>query len=150
MPSSAGTRQQHRHGEFRRARSTIGTSVLSNTSGHAREQRIPRAVVLRTISPSTGKSTLQDAQAPDLIDVELLPSVRRTALTLTADLKSEQALDATPDAVVVRLDDAVTPAFVDKLDETLVNDRAYEIVIHRFTTDRRSASVRRSSWGLVG
>ena len=89
-------------------------------------------MVLRTVGPDTRESALQHAQTADSIDVELLPSVGRTTLTLAADLKSEQALDTMPDAVVMGLDDADTSAFVNELDETLVNDRAYEIAVHRF------------------
>lgn len=61
--------------------------------------------------------------------------MRRTAVTLAADLKTEQALEATSDPVVVRLDDSGASGFVDELDETLVTDRAYEIVIHCFITE---------------
>ena len=67
----------------------------------------------------------------DLIDVELFPSMRCPALTLTANLKTEQALDVTSNPVVVRLDDSIASGFIDELDETLVNDRTHEIVVHR-------------------
>jgi len=70
----------------------------------------------------------------DLIDVELSPSTRPSALTLATDLKPEQALGATTDSVVVRLDGSHGPDFVHELDETLLNDRAHDIVIHCFTT----------------
>ncbi len=96
-------------------------------------------MVLRTIGPSAGEPALKHAQTADLIDVEMFPSVRRTASTLAADLKPEQALDAMSDAVVVRLDDTGTPALVDKLDETLVNDRAYEVSIHYSSIERSPA-----------
>jgi hypothetical protein len=87
-------------------------------------------MVLRAIGPRTGKRTVQHAQLTDLRDFKLFPSMRRTALTLAADLKTEQGLDATMDSVVVRLDDTGASGFVDELDETLVNNRAHEIVIH--------------------
>ena len=67
----------------------------------------------------------------DLIDVELFPSMRCAALTLAADLKTEQALDVTSNAVVVRLDDSGASGLIDELDETLINDRTDEIVVHR-------------------
>ena len=60
-----------------------GLCVLS----YAREQRVPRAMVLRAIRPSTGKPTLKNAEMAHLLDLELLPSVPRTALTLAANLK---------------------------------------------------------------
>ena len=82
-------------------------------------------MVLRAIGQSTSEPTLENAEMAELIDVELLPSVRCTASTLATDLKPEQALDAVSDAVVVWLDDAATPALVDKLDETLVDNRAH-------------------------
>ena len=66
----------------------------------------------------------------DLIDVELFPSMRCAALTLTADLKTEQALDVTSNPVVVRLDDSGASGLIDELDETLINDRTHEIVVH--------------------
>ena len=59
-------------------------------------------MVLRALGSCASKLTLQHAQLPDLSNVELFPAMRCTALTLTADLKTEQTLDATPDAVVVR------------------------------------------------
>lgn len=77
----------------------------------------------------------------DLSDIELLPSARRTALTLAADLKAEQTLDTAPDPVVVRLDDSAAPGFVDKLDETRVDNRAHEIVVHGFTTESLPSEV---------
>jgi hypothetical protein len=66
----------------------------------------------------------------DLIDVELFPSMRCAAPTLTADLKTEQALDVTSNPVVVRFDDSGASGFVDELDETLITDRTHEIVVH--------------------
>jgi hypothetical protein len=66
----------------------------------------------------------------DLIDVELFPSMRCPALTLTANLKTEQALDVTSNPVVVRLDDSGASGFIDELDEVLAADCAHEIVIH--------------------
>jgi hypothetical protein len=82
-------------------------------------------MVLRAIGPCASELTFQHAQVADLIDVELLPSVRFTALTLASDLKPKQTLDAMSDAVVVRLDDSGASALVHELDETLVNDRAH-------------------------
>lgn len=66
----------------------------------------------------------------DLIDVELSPSMRCAALTLTASLKTEQALDATSNPIVVRLDDSGASGLVDELDEMLAADCVHEIVIH--------------------
>ena len=45
----------------------------------------------------------------DVIDVELFPSLGRAALILAANLKPEQALDAMPDAVVMRLERPLGP-----------------------------------------
>jgi hypothetical protein len=90
-------------------------------------------MMLGAIHPCAGEPTFQHAQLVDLSDIKLLPSVGRTALALAADLKTEQGLDAMPDSVVVRLHDSGPSSLVDKLDETLVNDRAHEIVIHYFT-----------------
>ena len=76
----------------------------------------------------------------DLIDVELFPSMRCPALTLTANLKTEQALDVTSNPVVVRLDDSGASAFVDELDEILAADCVHELVIHGFVqTEKREA-----------
>lgn len=72
----------------------------------------------------------------DLIDVELFPSMRCAALTLTASLKTEHALDATSNPVVVRLDDSGASGFVDELDQMLAADCAHELVIHSFTAER--------------
>lgn len=96
-------------------------------------------MVLRSIGPRASEPTFQHAQLTDLVEVELLPSVRCTALTLSADLIAKQALDAASDAVVVGLDDSRSSDFVDKLDEALVNNRAHEIVIH-WRRARRSLS----------
>src|SRR2546425_777515 len=93
-------------------------------------------MVLRAIGTRAGEPTVQHAQLMHAVDVELLPSMRRTTLTIAADLKAEQALDVTSDAVVVRLDDSRAPGFVDELDEMLFKDRAREIVIHGFATER--------------
>jgi hypothetical protein len=73
----------------------------------------------------------------DLIDLELFPSMRCAALTLTADLKPEQTLDVASDPVVVRLDDSGASGFVDELDEMLAADCVHEFVVHSFTAERR-------------
>jgi hypothetical protein len=103
---------------------------LTTRSAHACEQRIPRAMVLRAVGPCARETPFQEAQVMHSVDVELLPSMRRAALALAADLKRKQALDAIPDAVVVRLCDARSPGPVDELDEALLEDCAHEIVIH--------------------
>ena len=69
---------------------------------------------------------------PDLIDVELFPSMRRAALTITANLKTEEALDLTSNPVIVRLDDSGASGFVNELDEILAADCVHELVIHGF------------------
>ena len=77
----------------------------------------------------------------DLIDVEIFPSMRFPALTLTANLKTEQALDVTSNPVVVRLDDSGASGFIDELDEMPVADCAHEFVIHGLSipqNERRS------------
>jgi hypothetical protein len=91
-------------------------------------------MVLRAVGSRASEPTFQHAQMTHLVDIERLPSVRQTALTLAADLKAEHALDAMSDAVVMRLDDSGSPNPVDELDETLVNNCAYEIGVHYFTT----------------
>jgi hypothetical protein len=101
---------------------------LTTRSAHACEQRIPRAMVLRAVGPCARETTFQDAQVMHSVDVELLPSMRRAALALAADLKRRQALDA--DAVVVRLCDARSPGPVEELDVALLEDCAHEILIH--------------------
>jgi len=75
----------------------------------------------------------------DLIDVELSPSMRCAALTLTANLKTEQALDATSNPIVVRLDDSGASGLVDELDEILAADCVHEIVIHLLSSVRVAA-----------
>src|ERR1700730_18164778 len=95
------------------ARGTLGVVFNDRTrSGHAREQRVPRAMVLCAIGPRASEPTFQHAQLPYLIDVELSPSMRCTALTLAADLKPKQSLAATPESVVVRLDNSGASSFV--------------------------------------
>jgi hypothetical protein len=91
--------------------------------------------VLRAVGSCAGEPTIEHAQVMYLLDLELLPSVRRTAPTLAADLKTEQALDAASDPIVVRLDDSGASSFVHEFDEALVSNRAHEIVIHCFTTE---------------
>ena len=66
----------------------------------------------------------------DLVDVEVPPTMRRAALTLAADLETEQRLGATADSIVVRLDDSRASGLIDELDETLIIDRTHEIVVH--------------------
>src|SRR2546428_2934492 len=83
-------------------------------SGHPREQRVPRAVVLRIVGPRASEPAFQHVQLTHLVDLELLPSMRGTALTLAADLKTEHALDAMPDAVVMTFDDSGSSDLVDK------------------------------------
>ena len=83
----------------------------------------------------------------DLIDIELLPSMRCPALTVTANLKPEQALDVTSNPIVVRFDDSGASGLIDELDETLISDRTHEIVVHSFDCWRfhdfvRSGNVR--------
>src|SRR5439155_19822741 len=91
-------------------------------------------MMLHAVGSRAGELTLQHAQLPDLSNVELLPAMRCTALALTADLKTEQTLDATPDAVVVRFDDSNCSELVDELDEILADDRSHEFVVHYFRT----------------
>jgi len=82
-------------------------------------------MVLRGVGPSTGEATLENAEMAHLLDVELLPSVPRTALTLAANLKPEQRFDAMSDPVVMRLNNSRRSGFVGELDETLVDNRAH-------------------------
>jgi hypothetical protein len=92
---------------------------------YAREQRVPRAMVLRAIRPSTSKPALKNAEMAHLLDLELLPSVPRTALTHAANLKPEQGFDAMSHPVVMRLNNSRACGFIDELDEMLVNNRAH-------------------------
>ena len=78
----------------------------------------------------------------DLIDVELFPSMRCAALTLTANLKTEQALNVTSNPVVVRLDDSSASGFVDELDEVLAADCVHELVIHGFVQTAKREALR--------
>jgi hypothetical protein len=94
-------------------------------SSYAREQRVPRAMVLCAIGPRTSEATLENAEMAHLLDVELLPSVPRTALTLAANLKPEQGFDAMSDPVVMRLNKSRASGFVDELDEPLVDNRSH-------------------------
>jgi hypothetical protein len=48
--------------------------------------------------------------------------MRCPALTLSANLKTQQALDVTSNPVVVRLDDSSASGFIDELDEMLAAD----------------------------
>jgi hypothetical protein len=96
-------------------------------------------MVLRAVGPRTREPTFQHAQLTHLVDVELLPSMRRAAVTLAADLKTKQTLDAMSDPVVVRLGDSGASDFVNELDETFVGNRAHEIVIHRLFSSRSDA-----------
>jgi len=73
-------------------------------------------MVLPAIGSGAGETTFQDVQLPHLINVELLPAVRRAARALAAYLEAEQPLDAVPDPVVVGLDDSGSAALVRKLD----------------------------------
>jgi hypothetical protein len=88
-------------------------------------------MVLSAIGTSAGEPTVQNAQMTHSVDVELLPSMRRTTFTVTADLKAEQRVDAVSNTVVVRLDYPGSADFVNELDETLAVNRADELVIHR-------------------
>ena len=66
--------------------------------------------------------------------------MRCPALTLSANLKTEQALDVTSNPVVVRLDDSSASGFIDELDEMLAADCVHELVIHGFAqTTKREA-----------
>src|SRR2546423_11447352 len=66
--------------------------------------------------------------------------MRCPALTLSANLKTEQALDITSNPVVVRLDDSGASGFIDELDEMLAADCVHEFVIHGFVhTAKREA-----------
>ena len=81
----------------------------------------------------------------DLIDVELSPAMGCAALTLAANLKTEQALDVTSNPVVVRLDDSSASGFIDELDEMLAADCAHEFVIHDLSipqNERRSTRLK--------
>jgi len=71
-------------------------------------------------------------------------------LTLAANLKPEQALDAMPDAVVMRLDDSGASCLVGELDESLIGDRAHEILFHCSSgRHRRVASARAFPVGIT-
>ena len=82
-------------------------------------------MVLGAIGASTLEPTLENTEMAHLPDLELLPSVPRTALTLPANLKPEQEFDAMSDPVVMRLNNSSASGFVVELDETLVDNRAH-------------------------
>ena len=82
-------------------------------------------MVLRGVGAGTSEPTLENAEMAHQLDVELLPSVRSTALTLAADLKPEQGLDAMSNAVVMRFDNSRASGLVDELDEMLVDNRTH-------------------------
>jgi hypothetical protein len=50
-------------------------------------------MVLRTVGTGSGEATFKHAQLLDLLDVEVLPFMRRTTATRTTDLKAEQTFD---------------------------------------------------------
>ena len=56
--------------------------------------------------------------------------MRCAAVTLATGLETEQALDATSNAVVLRLDDSGPSGLIDELDEMLAVNCAHELVIH--------------------
>ncbi len=86
-------------------------------------------MALHAVCARAREPTLEHGQTANPIDVKLLPATRRSASTLAADLKAEQALNPVPDPVVVRLDDSRMSRGVHELDETLVSNRACEFVV---------------------
>src|SRR5262249_62033981 len=96
-------------------------------------------MLLGAVGACAGESSLEQAHVGHLIDVELLPAVRRPAPACAAQLIPEHRFDATTDAVVVGFDDAGPSGFVDERDETLLDDRAHELGIH-------GSSLARSPW----
>jgi len=99
-------------------------------SGHAGEQGVPLGVILVAISARTGEVLIEHSQLPHARDLEPLPTVRRTATAVAADLIREDLFDAAADAVIVRLNDARMTAFVDELDEALFTYRGEKLQIH--------------------
>ena len=98
---------------------------VRRASSDAREQRVPRVVVLRGIRPSAREPAVENAEMGHLLDLELFPPVRCTAAALAADLKPEQGFDAMPDPVVMRLDNSRASGLVDELDDMLVENRTH-------------------------
>src|ERR1044072_3050194 len=84
-------------------------------------------MLLRRISARAREMSIEHTQGTHVSDIELFPSLRRGALTLTANLIREERLDALPDSVIVWLHDARAPGFVDELNESLLRDSAQEI-----------------------
>src|SRR5712691_7514918 len=74
--------------------------------------------------------------------------MRCAAFTLTANLKTEQALDVTSNPVIVRLDDSGASGFADELDEILAADCVHELVIHGFSFTIAALVSCCAFWGL--
>ena len=117
------------HDSFQNA--TQSADLAQNALGNTREQRVPGSMVLSLVGPCFGEPTFQYVQRPDRVDVELFPSMRRTTATLATDLKAEQKLHATANAVVMRFDDSDLSDSAHELDQTLVGNRTHELVIRR-------------------
>jgi hypothetical protein len=99
-------------------------------SPDAREEHVPVTMVLRRISSRATKCPIKHSQLIDVRDHELLPAVRRAAVARSADLIHEQALDASADAIVVRLGDPGSARLVDEFDQMLPAHRLHKILIH--------------------
>jgi protein-S-isoprenylcysteine O-methyltransferase Ste14 len=89
-------------------------------------------MVLRAVGTCAGEMTLQHTQLTDPGNLELLPSARGAASTLTAELKPEQRFYASLNPVVVGLDDSASSGVVNKLNEVFVDNRADEVGVHDF------------------
>ena len=99
----------------------------------AREQRVPRRMLLLAIGTRARKSMLKDAQLMHLRDREPFPTPGRSTSASAAELVAEKAYDATSDAVVVWLHDSLLSKSVDELDETLLSNRPHQLRIHSLT-----------------
>lgn len=123
-PIDRAIKRGHSDSNMRRA-----TALLRD----AREQRVPRRMLLLAIGTRARKSTLKDAQLMHLRDREPFPTVRRSTSASAAELVAEKVFDATSDAVVVWLHGSRSSNFVHELDETLLSDRADQLWIGSLT-----------------
>lgn len=90
-------------------------------------------MVLCALGSRARERVFRHPQLTNLSDVELLPAVGCAALTIAAELKHEQALDAMSDPIVVRLGQPGSPGLVDEFHQALVSDGAQQIGVQRGT-----------------
>ena len=99
-------------------------------------------MVLCALGSRARERVFRHPQLANLRDVELLPPVGCAALTVAAELKAQQPLDAMPDPIVVRLGQPGSSGPVDEFHEALVSDGAQEIGVQRGTQPSQGTSTR--------